>query len=198
MTEKLTDNASLRELMIAFESAKNDLQIDKNNIASTLGSPFLGTDKLDTTKTKTQTLKNTLASNITNKGIVTNSTESLQDMISKVSSIKDLRQASGTASAFKGRFYDDYYYLWSVNLPQLNFVPLVVFVYADYRRLSIWVKSPFSKYIFYGKKDNVKTELKDFYIKELDDGISTETVIHLYGASGDTYEVQWLAIGQEA
>ncbi|MDN9304169.1 hypothetical protein KLJ77_18265, partial [Clostridioides difficile] len=76
MTEKLTDNASLRELMIAFESAKNDLQIDKNNIASTLGSPFLGTDKLDTTKTKTQTLKNTLASNITNKGIVTNSTES--------------------------------------------------------------------------------------------------------------------------
>ncbi|UDN56909.1 hypothetical protein [Clostridioides sp. ES-S-0010-02] len=197
MTEKLTDNASLRELMIAFESTKNDLQIGKNNIASTLGSPFLGTDKLNTTKTKTQTLKNTLASNITNKGIVTNSTESLQDMISKVSSIKDLRQASGTASAFKGRFYDDYYYLWSVNLPQLNFVPLVVFVYADYRRLSIWINSPFSKFIFYGKKDNVRTELKDFFLPELNNGTSIETVIHLYGASGDTYEVQWLAIGQE-
>ncbi|MGS2388153.1 hypothetical protein ACVCBU_17300, partial [Clostridioides difficile] len=60
MTEKLTENSSLSELMIAFESIKNDLQIGKNNVASTLGSPFTGTDKLGTTKTKIETLKNVL------------------------------------------------------------------------------------------------------------------------------------------
>lgn len=198
MTKKLTDNASLGELMTTFQSIKTDFQVGKNNVASILGSPFLGTDKLDTTKTKIQTLKNTLASNITNKGVATNNTESLQDMISKVSNIKDLRQASGTASAFKGRFYDNYYYLWSVNFPQLNFVPIVIFAYVNTRQVSFWVNSSFSKHILYGKQDNVRTELKDFFLPGLNDGTSIETVIHLYGASGDTYEVQWLAIGKEA
>ncbi|VFC55015.1 Uncharacterised protein [Clostridioides difficile] len=52
MLEKLNENASLSELITTFGDVKNELQISKNNIASALGSPFAGTDKLDVTKTK--------------------------------------------------------------------------------------------------------------------------------------------------
>lgn len=55
MTEKLTDNASLGELMAALENVQTDFQTGKNNISSALGSPFIGTDKFDTTKTKIET-----------------------------------------------------------------------------------------------------------------------------------------------
>ncbi|HBF2286009.1 TPA: hypothetical protein KQC86_003285 [Clostridioides difficile] len=48
MTEKLTDNASLRELIIAFESIKNGLQINKNNIIDAIGNPATLNDKLST------------------------------------------------------------------------------------------------------------------------------------------------------
>ncbi|EMJ5513756.1 DUF2433 domain-containing protein [Clostridioides difficile] len=199
MTEKLTDNASLRELITTFESTKKDLQIGKNNIANTLGNPFAGVDKLDETKTKIQTLKNTLASNITNKGIVTNSTESLQDMISKVNSIKDLRQASGNVTAYKGSYYenDSYANTWSVNLPQLSFVPLVVFVYASATRVSIWINSSFSKNLYYGKTNNVGTQLKTYYLPNLGENNPIEVPFFIYGSTDGTYIANWLAIGQE-
>ncbi|VFG15318.1 Uncharacterised protein [Clostridioides difficile] len=69
MIEKLNENASLSDLITTFENVKDELQIGKNNIASTLGSPFVGTDKLSVTKTKIQTLKNTLAISLSMKNI---------------------------------------------------------------------------------------------------------------------------------
>ncbi|MBH8089472.1 hypothetical protein KWL13_014360, partial [Clostridioides difficile] len=84
MTEKLTENSSLSELMIAFESIKNDLQIGKNNVASTLGSPFTGTDKLGTTKTKIETLKNVLVETINSKNVSATSSETFTNLIEKV------------------------------------------------------------------------------------------------------------------
>ncbi|WP_227863484.1 hypothetical protein [Clostridioides sp. ES-S-0049-02] len=57
MTEKLTENASLGEIMAALQSVQTDFQTSKDNITTVLGSPFLSTDKLDITKTKTETLK---------------------------------------------------------------------------------------------------------------------------------------------
>ncbi|HBG7748268.1 TPA: hypothetical protein KRE80_003829, partial [Clostridioides difficile] len=48
MTEKLTENASLGELMTALESVKNDLQINKNNIIDAIGNPATLNDKLST------------------------------------------------------------------------------------------------------------------------------------------------------
>ncbi|MCC0764276.1 hypothetical protein IR151_14840 [Clostridioides sp. ES-S-0006-03] len=100
MTEKLTENSSLSELMIAFESIKNDLQIGKNNVASTLGSPFTGTDKLNITKTKIETLKNTFAANLTNKNVSANKTESMQNLIDKVSSIKNIIKTAKSESNY--------------------------------------------------------------------------------------------------
>ena len=78
MLEKLNENASLSELITTFGDVKNELQISKNNIASALGSPFAGTDKLDVTKTKIETLKNTFATNLTNKNVSTAGSESKQ------------------------------------------------------------------------------------------------------------------------
>ncbi|MCP8381356.1 hypothetical protein [Clostridioides difficile] len=90
MIEKLNENASLSQLITAFGDVKNELQIGKNNIANTLGSPFTGADKLNITKTKIETLKNTFAVNLTNKNISANKTESMQSLIDKVSSIKNI------------------------------------------------------------------------------------------------------------
>ncbi|MCC0647156.1 hypothetical protein [Clostridioides sp. ZZV15-6598] len=90
MTEKLTDNDSLGELMTSLQSVQTDFQTGKNNIVSALGSPFVATDKLDVTKTKIETLKNTFAANLTNKNVSASKTESMQSLIDKVSSIKNI------------------------------------------------------------------------------------------------------------
>ncbi|WP_394869952.1 hypothetical protein [Clostridioides difficile] len=90
MLEKLNENASLSELITTFGNVKNELQIGKNNIASTLGNPFVGTDKLDVTKTKIETLKNAFAANLTSKNVSASKTESMQSLIGKVSSIKNI------------------------------------------------------------------------------------------------------------
>ncbi|OFA25334.1 hypothetical protein BW28_03005 [Clostridioides difficile] len=65
MTIKLEEDSSIKEVMDSFENIKNDLQNAKDNLASTLGSPFVSTDSFSTTKTKIQTFKSTLATNLT-------------------------------------------------------------------------------------------------------------------------------------
>ncbi|VIB43095.1 tail fiber protein [Clostridioides difficile] len=90
MLEKLNENASLSELITTFGNVKNELQIGKNNIAGTLGNPFAGTDKLDVTKTKIETLKNAFAANLTSKNVSASKLESMQSLIGKVSSIKNI------------------------------------------------------------------------------------------------------------
>ncbi|EQI78439.1 TPA: hypothetical protein OE941_001773 [Clostridioides difficile] len=84
MTEKLTDNASLGELMTALQSIQTDFQGGKNNIASALGSPFIGTDKFGTTKTKIETLKNVLVETINSKNVSATSSETFTNLIEKV------------------------------------------------------------------------------------------------------------------
>ncbi|MCC0677791.1 MULTISPECIES: hypothetical protein [unclassified Clostridioides] len=135
MTEKLTDNASLGELMIAFESIKNDLQIGKNNVASTLGSPFTGTDKLNITKTKIETLKNTFAANLTNKNVSANKTESMQSLIDKVSSIKNIIKTAKSENstirlsyAYVDNYEGEKYWKWGAfTVNSLTFKPNIVF-----------------------------------------------------------------------
>ncbi|MCC0697561.1 hypothetical protein [Clostridioides sp. ES-S-0048-02] len=87
MTEKLTENSSLGGLMTALESVKNDLQIGKNNVASTLGSPFAGTDKLDVTRTKIVTLKSALADNLIYKGVSASTRSSFTNLINAINFI---------------------------------------------------------------------------------------------------------------
>lgn len=71
MATKLEENAKLREMMDTLETAKNDLQVGKNNIANILGSPFTGNDKLDTTKNTLNSIRSTFVSNLNKKGVST-------------------------------------------------------------------------------------------------------------------------------
>lgn len=87
MTEQLTDNASLGELMTALQSAQIDFQTGKNNIASVLGNPFAGGDKTDITKTKIETLKNVLVNNLIYKGVSTSTQGSFTDLINAINFI---------------------------------------------------------------------------------------------------------------
>ncbi|AXU71585.1 hypothetical protein VSK93_16280 [Clostridioides difficile] len=100
MLEKLNENASLSELITTFGNVKNELQIGKNNIASTLGNPFVGTDKLDVTKTKIETLKNAFAANLTSKNVSASKIESMQSLIGKVSSIKNIIKTAKSESNY--------------------------------------------------------------------------------------------------
>ncbi|HFL3512454.1 TPA: kelch repeat-containing protein [Clostridioides difficile] len=71
MATKLEENAKLREMIDALETAKNDLQVGKNNIANVLGSPFAGNDKLETTKNTLSSIRSTFVSNLNRKGVST-------------------------------------------------------------------------------------------------------------------------------
>ncbi len=88
MTIKLEEDSSIKEVMDSFENIKNDLQNAKDNLASTLGSPFVSTDSFSITKTKIQTFKSTLATNLTKKGVSTSSNETVQNMVNKVYNIE--------------------------------------------------------------------------------------------------------------
>ncbi|HBE8730971.1 TPA: hypothetical protein OUL15_000716 [Clostridioides difficile] len=148
MTTKLTDNASLGELMTALQSVQTDFQTGKNNLSSALGNPFVGTDKLETTKTKIETLKNSLAVNLTNKNVSANETESIQSLINKVGNIKISNYAAGTTSVVKNTsLYAKTFYLNSTSNPSywisitnLNFLPNVFIAECEYTTSDKWNK----------------------------------------------------------
>lgn len=150
MIEKLNENASLSELITAFEQVKNELQIGKNNMADTLGSPFIRTDKLGTTKTKIETLKNTFATNLTNKNVSANKTESMQSLIDKVSSIKNIIKTAKSENNYisMGSSYvlpygqtEDSVRRVSLEINSLSFRPNLVFMttkdsYSNYTTIA--------------------------------------------------------------
>lgn len=89
-------NAALTEL---FQYADNG----KRNWVDVIGSPLLNTDSFSTLKSKTQTLKNTMASNLSNKKVSASGTENLNSLISKVgkielgNTIKSIQNGTATA-----------------------------------------------------------------------------------------------------
>ncbi|MCC0680414.1 hypothetical protein IC218_09020 [Clostridioides sp. ES-S-0005-03] len=148
MTTKLTDNASLEELMTTLENVQADFQTGKNNISSALGNPFAGTDKLETTKTKIETLKSSLAVNLTNKNVSANEIESIQSLINKVRNIKISNYATGTTSVVRNTsLYAKTFYLNStsnpsywINITNLSFSPNVFIAECEYTTSDKWNK----------------------------------------------------------
>ena len=60
----------------------------KSKWSSVIGSPLVSTDTFSQMQTKTQTIKNTLATNLTNKGQSSVGTEALTALVNKVTSIQ--------------------------------------------------------------------------------------------------------------
>ncbi len=139
MIEKLNENASLSDLITTFGNVKNELQISKNNIANTLGNPFVGTDKLDVTKTKIETLKNAFAANLTSKNVSASKNESMQSLIDKVKSIKNILKTAKSEDSFIS-ISSKYFYPYGqteglvkrvvLEINSLSFRPNLVFILA--------------------------------------------------------------------
>lgn len=92
-TEKGTIVGALNELFTNANSLKSDW-------AGVIGSPLSNTDTSAQLKSKTQTIKNTLATNLTSKGQSSAGTETLQALVDKVGLINTgKRFASGTVMA---------------------------------------------------------------------------------------------------
>ncbi|WP_291579573.1 phage tail protein [Clostridium sp. UBA6640] len=79
----LTGNDVQTCLQNLFQFADNG----KKNIASVIGSPLTSSDTFNSMKSKIQTLKNTFASNLITKEQNSSGSESLQDLINKISNI---------------------------------------------------------------------------------------------------------------
>ncbi|MDO0070734.1 kelch repeat-containing protein [Clostridioides difficile] len=88
MAVKLEENAKLREMIDTLETAKNDLQVGKNNIANILGSPFTGNDKLETTKNTLSSIRSTFVSNLNRKGVSTVSNTPFKTLAENVGKIE--------------------------------------------------------------------------------------------------------------
>ena len=71
----------------AIAEVKQQANDIKTKWASVVGSPLVSTDTQAQLQSKTQTIKNTLASNLNNKEIIANGTETLTDLVNKVGNI---------------------------------------------------------------------------------------------------------------
>ncbi|WP_236875087.1 hypothetical protein, partial [Clostridioides difficile] len=159
MIEKLNENASLSDLITTFENVKDELQIGKNNIAGTLGSPFVGTDKLSVTKTKIQTLKNTLAISLSMKNISAQSTETLHSLIGKVAGIANIFIAQGECTQVGEKTFQLYQVdnntpkTCSANAISFNlaFTPKFIIVYRNAYNIGL------CSFVFYSSFRNIIT-----------------------------------------
>jgi len=124
----------------AFQQA-NDI---KGKWAGVVGSPLLSTDTQAQLQSKTQTIKNTLATNLSNKGQPSVGTETLTDLVNKVPNINTGKKfAAGTVTsnntvenyknasngAFEGNF--------SVIVTGLDFTPSFIEIYKNDRTLAV-------------------------------------------------------------
>lgn len=98
-TETLTTTSkTLKGAINEVKQSANDI---KTKWASVVGSPLLATDTQAQLQTKTQTIKNTLATNLTAKGQSSVGTETLTALANKVANVNiGKKWASGTLSNF--------------------------------------------------------------------------------------------------
>ncbi len=114
-----TLNAVLDEL---FTFADNG----RKGIVSVVGSPATNSDSFDTLKSRIQTDKNTLATNLTNKGQTSAGAETLAALVSKVVNINTGRKwASGTAISTQITSY-----VVGIAVSGLGFKPNIIICYS--------------------------------------------------------------------
>lgn len=142
------DTNSTSETLAPTMKALNEVKQYANDIktkwASVVGSPLVSSDTQAQLQSKTQTIKNTLASNLTAKGQTSVGTETLMDLVSKVANVNTGRKwASGTAvSSTSSASYklgdDSVDNRPSLTISGLNFVPsLVIIMDITNRRMGV-------------------------------------------------------------
>lgn len=96
----------------------------KKNWVDVIGSPLVNTDTFSTLKSKTQSLKNTMASNLKSKGQSADNQESLNSLINKIGNIElsnlKIVSGSGTYNAITDPYF--------INL---GFRPYIIITHAS-------------------------------------------------------------------
>lgn len=129
-TNKTNTVAAINELFTNANSLKSDW-------AGVIGSPLSSTDTSAQLKSKTQTIKNTLATNLTNKGQSSVGTETLDALAAKVANVSTGKKyATGNATSASST---EFFYkadgtqvpLYSVTVGGISFKPshIVLFKY---------------------------------------------------------------------
>lgn len=145
-------NSALTEL---FTFADNG----KKNWVDVVGSPLLNTDSFSTLKSKTQTLKNTMASNLSSKGQSASGTESLNNLINKIKSIDTgLKMAKGTLETNVSSF----------EIRNLSFRPKYIFIInnvrGDYDIMThYYVENVFNQAVKDGSPGTITENIFDIY-----------------------------------
>ena len=117
----LNENAKLSDVISALSDTQGINQ--KAELASVIGSPATASDNVATQITKLQTAKDTLATNITSKGVTASQTDAVSVLADKVGQIViGKRWASGTFSSGST----------SLVVSNLNFTPSIVIVRGFY------------------------------------------------------------------
>lgn len=114
-TNKASIVGALNELFTNANSLKSDW-------AGVVGSPLLANDTSAQMKSKTQTIKNTLATNLSAKGQSSSGTEALTALVNKVANVNTGKKfATGTTAISKT----------SVNVTGLSFRPTIIVLLLD-------------------------------------------------------------------
>ncbi|MGM7635630.1 hypothetical protein [Bacillus sp. Hm123] len=123
-TDKSTIVAAVNEL---FTNA-NNLKIDW---AEVIGNPLLATDTSVQLKSKTQVIKNNLATNLNNKGVSANGTEALKSLADKVNMINMSQRTNGSGVNVRPGYNQDYPQV-TINI---GFEPDILHVKATYNNV---------------------------------------------------------------
>ncbi|EGT4968524.1 hypothetical protein C4226_19590 [Clostridioides difficile] len=154
MIEKLSENASLSDLITTFENSTKELKANKDNFTNLLGNPFLESTKFSEFEGKMQNLMNTFKENLKSKGINSGNTESLLSLINKVASIyiptpiytasgECIIDSKGKCKRYTISTYGDVYYV-RINL---NFYPKFVVMYNSGGASEYFTTSYFCSYV---------------------------------------------------
>ncbi len=95
----------------------------KTNIASVVGSPATASDTFNQLQTTIQNAKNTMATNLNNKGTSASGTEDLQELADKIANVNTGKKwASGTTSTIEN---------YSLSVTGLDFEPNTILIRAE-------------------------------------------------------------------
>lgn len=174
----------------AFTQA-NDI---KSKWASVIGSPLSATDTQALLQSKTQTIKNTLATNLTNKGQVSTGTETLTALVNKVANVNTGKKfASGSTNTIPNTNR-------RVEVRNLTFRPSLIVVeepslgdeYGSSRKVFVESRDSYaSGIVYYGSDQTGPRAIFTNYWAVYADGFLTDM---WYTNAGSTaYPVNWWA-----
>lgn len=168
----------------------------KSKWSSVIGSPLVSTDTFSSMQTKTQTIKNTLATNLTAKGQSSAGTETLTALVNKIANIQvGGRFAKGTQSIkfteFGGAEFNN------LKIRNLAFKPSVVYTYGGgYYYVFIDMGLPGDVLGFY-----MDSTGSTFVVRKLDTRVEFPVQFYTDGFdfhlgqmySSGTYSIPWFA-----